>query len=87
MKWLKRYWLFVMPNYYPGGGMTDLVKSFDDMDEAMDFLRTGCWSDGPDEPPRRFSGRDQWYQILDSHEMRVYRDLDGWTDVVERPSA
>jgi hypothetical protein len=31
---MKKYVVFAYDEYYPGGGMTDLVGSFDDLDEA-----------------------------------------------------
>ena len=34
---IKRYAVFKVPFYYPGGGMRDFVKSFNDIAEATAF--------------------------------------------------
>lgn len=34
---MKKYLLFAGPNYYPSGGLDDLVKSFDSIEEAKAF--------------------------------------------------
>jgi len=39
----KRYLVFKYDNYYPSGGMNDLVASFDDEQEAIAFAKSGNW--------------------------------------------
>jgi len=34
----KRFWLFVCPDYYPMGGLSDIVDTFDTVDEAMEHI-------------------------------------------------
>lgn len=33
----KRYWCFGAAQYYPGGGMSDLKKTTDNIEETQDF--------------------------------------------------
>lgn len=35
----KRYLVFTYDDFYPSGGMTDLKESFDDIDEALEFIK------------------------------------------------
>jgi hypothetical protein len=36
---MKHYILFAFHNYYPQGGMDDMVSSFDTQQEAEDYIR------------------------------------------------
>ena len=81
---LRRYWLFVGENYYPGGGMRDFLKSFDTFDDAMSFLLNGPWRK-EDEGPERFHKDHMWYEVFDSLEEKVYRHWHGWKDLEEVP--
>ena len=36
---MKRFILFGFDEYYPKGGMTDFVNSFDTFDDAFDFVK------------------------------------------------
>jgi len=36
---MKQYILFAFHNYYPQGGMDDMVSSFDTQQEAEDYIR------------------------------------------------
>jgi hypothetical protein len=36
---MKQYILFAFWNYYPTGGMDDMVNSFDTQQEAEDYIR------------------------------------------------
>jgi hypothetical protein len=36
----KRYIAFAFPEYYPSGGLADIKTSFDDFQEAMNWLGT-----------------------------------------------
>jgi len=53
---MKRYAVFGMDNYYPGGGWSDLDRTFDDPSEAMAAAELAC-------KERRY----EWYQIVDLH--------------------
>ena len=59
---MKRYILFGFDNYYPGGGLNDIVESFDSISEIQpyidDVIRT-VYNNGYRSP-----GYDQ-YQIFD----------------------
>lgn len=37
---MKRFMLFSYEDYYPGGGMNDLVDSFDTLDEITQWAKT-----------------------------------------------
>lgn len=36
---MKRYLLFSGAHYYPGGGMNDFVKDFDNKNEATEYIK------------------------------------------------
>jgi hypothetical protein len=35
---MKRFMLFSFPEYYPSGGIGDVLKDFDSLEEAKEFL-------------------------------------------------
>ena len=48
---MKRYMLFAGQEFYPSGGWSDFIDSFDSIDEARDCSRSGPFD---------------WYHIIDS---------------------
>ena len=54
---MKNFALFAGDEYYPSGGMDDLVGRFDSVEEAVDFACTH-------EDPATGYGYD-WYQVVD----------------------
>lgn len=55
---MKRFILFAGDNYYPGGGMSDMVTSFDDLQEAKRH-----WDQ--DQAQAYEYDRHDWGHILD----------------------
>jgi hypothetical protein len=44
----KRFLVFSYDDYYPNGGLSDVIKSFDDADEAVEYAKSderGCRGD------------------------------------------
>lgn len=41
----KRYIAFAYPMYYPSGGMSDAIGSYDTVQEAVDALRESMYTD------------------------------------------
>lgn len=55
---LKQYLLFSGQQYYPGGGMSDFIGSFD----TIELAKKEIWEN------RYF---DDWFQIFDSESMTI----------------
>jgi hypothetical protein len=81
---LKRFWLFIGENFYPSGGMKDFIRGFDTFDEVTAFLDSGTWTEDPDEPPKRFERRAQWWEVLDTVELKTLSPFKDWTEVLEK---
>lgn len=54
---MKNFALFAGANYYPAGGMDDLVGRFDTLQEALAAAQ--------DENPEDCTGGYDWFQIVD----------------------
>ena len=54
---MKNFALFAGDDFYPAGGMEDLIGRFDSLDEALIAAK--------DEDPEHHSGGYDWYQIVD----------------------
>ena len=78
---LKRYWLFAGNGCYPGGGINDLVRTFNRFEDALDFVERGSLMSGGE--PVRYDPKTMWFQVFDSLSARVFRMRNGWTDVQE----
>ena len=59
---MKRFLLFGGMSYYPGGGWTDFIGSFDTLEAVRDAGRDhrDRWEDRPD-----------WLHIVDTESMRI----------------
>lgn len=77
---MKRYLLFVGPNFYPSGGWSDFAGSFDELGQAKAHLRRGdVRRAGSPETIIRFDQSEMWFQIVDRHTGAMY-DREGWHD-------
>jgi hypothetical protein len=65
---MKRYWLFAGSVYYPQGGISDLVDSFDTIEEA----RTAFDESG-----------EEWAQIVDSQSASIVLQHNGFNYLPE----
>lgn len=66
----KRYWLFAGDSYYPGGGFSDFVDSYDTMEEATVEAKSLRMEFGPSYTPKKYD----WYHIFDSVEKIAYEE-------------
>jgi hypothetical protein len=41
----KRYWLFEVIDYYPSGGLNDVVFKFDTKEELIEYIQDGYSAD------------------------------------------
>lgn len=58
---MKRYWIFAGDNYYPNGGIGDFMRSFDDVDETIAFLKNN-------------TVRYDWAHIVDTQSLAFPED-------------
>lgn len=61
---MKRYWLFAGDNYYPAGGMSDLVGMFDTLTDCIE----------------NFPKRHDWWHIFDTKTGRRYNHYETTND-------
>jgi hypothetical protein len=70
------FWLFAGDEYYPAGGIDDLVATFDTLEDAA---RTGRHHDnvcrlGIDRRRAEYKERWQWWHILDTTTGEVHAE-------------
>lgn len=66
---MKRYWLFLGEDYYPGGGMHDFIDSFSSVEDATAAAKSQIKASGGDYYT--------WWHVADSHTgERVAADSD-----------
>lgn len=76
---MKRYMLFAGHDYYPKGGMDDLVDSFDTMSEAIQHVQNVDWWHVLDT---------QRGKVHHDHKVPAYTDIAEWAaqiDPVQKP--
>lgn len=72
---MKRYLAFAFPTYYPGGGMTDFIGSYDTVDDAKQAVTANIKRDNT------FAPRGHIYDVEAGRIVsRIYDDEDGWED-------
>lgn len=65
---MKRFWLFIGADYYPGGGMNDFISSFDTLDEAT---KASVNSDSG----LTYDCSNDWCHVFDTETKQIfYRD-------------
>lgn len=68
---LKRFLVFGFNNYYPYGGLDDIIAAFESLTQALEYVRAHRMYEIQDQNGYAEPPRDQ-YQILDTMTLQEY---------------